>query len=256
MEANTVRIILFVAGILVIAGIYLFDRARKRRPRAPGLVRREPGANGIGGRGEPRPEAPDTALRGYREPLSDEELRAADLALDDETPAGRIEPEWNPDEEDLLVAAAEDPDLPTLIVQIHIIAPEGHEFHGGHLFAAAREVGLAHGDMRIFHRIENTPRGPKTLFSMANLVEPGVFEPDQARHFSTPGLVLFTQLPVAKDGLAVFSDMLFTAERLAAALGGDLYDETHVRLSKQAIADTRDRILEHRRQLQRILGGR
>jgi cell division protein ZipA len=50
--------------------------------------------------------------------------------------------------------------------------------------------------------------------------------------------------------MAIFSDMLFTAERLAATLDGELQDETHSALSKQTIEHLRGKIMEHRRQVQ------
>ena len=52
------------------------------------------------------------------------------------------------------------------------------------------------------------------------------------------------------DGLATLSDMLFSAERIAALLDGELQDETHSVLSKQTIEHMRSQILEHRRQVQ------
>ncbi len=264
MDANTIRIILFILGIIVIAGIYLFDRSRKRgAPTQAVSQRREP--TGLGDEnsddillGEvdspafhepPRAQSvgdasmaktpvtqeaePEAAI-----PVRDQVTRDLDIAVDDN--------DEDIDEAQLL--AAENPDLPTLIVQIHVIAHDG-EFPGEAVFAAVWDVGLEHGDMGIFHRYQNTPHGRKTLFSMANLVEPGTFDPENPG-FTTPGLALFTQLPVAKDGLAVFSDMLFTAECLAAALDGELYDESHSAMSRQTIAHIRERILEHRRRVQ------
>ncbi len=267
MDANTIRIILFLIGLLVIVAIYWLDRSRKRRAPIQAVPRRR------AARSSKREEHPpselsveedsllnDLATETHRAPLSEEELRAAAPVTPAVSPpdGGSVQPpndqlalelEDEPTEEDLL-SVADNPDLPTLIVQIHIMARDGNEFQGDQIFAAVRDVGLEFGDMDIFHRLYHAPRGTKTLFSMASLVEPGTFDPEHIETFSTPGLVLFTQLPVAKDGLAVFSDMLFTAERLAAALDGELYDETHSRLSKQTIAHVRDQILEHRRQVQ------
>jgi cell division protein ZipA len=68
--------------------------------------------------------------------------------------------------------------------------------------------------------------------------------------FSTPGLAFFAQLPGHGDSLAIFSDMLFTAQRLLAILGGELQDETHSALTKQTIEHIRSQIMEHRRLVQ------
>ena len=57
-------------------------------------------------------------------------------------------------------------------------------------------------------------------------------------------------MPGVEDGLVIYSDMLYTAERLLALLGGVLQDESHSALSKQQVEHTRDLILEHRRKVQ------
>jgi cell division protein ZipA len=68
--------------------------------------------------------------------------------------------------------------------------------------------------------------------------------------FSTPGLTLFAQLPGPGDSLAIFSDMLFTAQRLAAKLDAEMQDETHSALTKQTVEHIRSQIMEHRRLVQ------
>jgi len=102
--------------------------------------------------------------------------------------------------------------------------------------------------MNIFHR-QDSRYPDRVLFSVASLVNPGHFPFDDMQDFTTPGLMLFTQLPGVRDGLEIYSDMLYTANELAGLLGGTLQDETHSVLSKQTIQHTRDAILEHRRQL-------
>lgn len=149
-----------------------------------------------------------------------------------------------------------DPDLyaevPRKIIQINILARE-ENFSGELLFKAAKEVEMEFGDMEIFHRTDGQ-FGDQVLFSMANLVEPGTFPADAKKRktFESPGITLFTQLPTVRDGLAVYSDMLFTAERLAALLNAELQDSNRSALTKQAIEHTRESILEHKRQIQLI----
>jgi len=57
-------------------------------------------------------------------------------------------------------------------------------------------------------------------------------------------------LPGVQDGMAIYSDMLFTAERLASILDGKLQDDSHSVLSKQTIEHTREQILNYRSRLQ------
>lgn len=136
--------------------------------------------------------------------------------------------------------------VPRLIVQINVMSM-GEPFSLQQVKSVAREVELLHADMQIFHR--KTQDG-KTTFSMASLVEPGTFPLEDDPQFSTPGLILFTQLPGVQDGLAIYADMLFTAERLGVLLNAVLLDERRQKLTRQSIEHTREGILEHRRQIQ------
>jgi cell division protein ZipA len=128
--------------------------------------------------------------------------------------------------------------------------PRHGQFQGQELLYAVSETGLQFGDLNIFHfPNEGTPE-KEPLFSMANIVEPGSFDPDQMDDFLTPGLVLFAMLPGPKDGLTVFSEMLNTAEQLATLMDGEIKDESHSDLSKQTIEHMREEIQEYHRKLQ------
>ncbi len=137
-------------------------------------------------------------------------------------------------------------EVPRLIVQINVMHKD-RPFTAAKIQAAAAEVDLKYGEMNIYHR--ETDAG-QVLFSMASVVEPGTFPKGKDESFSTPGMTLFTQLPGARDGLAIYADMLFTAERLSAILDAVLQDERRHKLTKQSIEHTREGILEHRRQIQ------
>jgi cell division protein ZipA len=153
------------------------------------------------------------------------------------------------DDQDLQDAAA---DLPELIVQINVVAKKGQPFSGEQVLAAMEQVELRAGEHDIFHRLDSRTRGggkPKALFSVASMVEPGSFPLKKMKDFSTPGLILFAQLPGPRDGLLVYSDMLYVAERLARLLDARLKDEQRSTLTKQTIEHTRERIAEHKRQI-------
>lgn len=141
--------------------------------------------------------------------------------------------------------------LPIKIIQLNIV-PHDHagKFYGDDILCVVPEVGLELGDMDIFHHYGDAPEQQSALYSMANMVEPGVFPIDAMDNFSTPGLTIFARLPGPKDGLSIFADMLYTAEQLADLLDGELRDETHSALSKQTISHIREEIQEHHRQLQ------
>jgi cell division protein ZipA len=267
MDAELLRLLLLGAGVLLVIGIYAWDRykragrtmASKLRTKVEPSFRSRPRAD------SDRPHRGRDAAETRDADLLFEDLDPdADRAFDErEVAAGIDEPmmvpgadtdgdldfDFNPyDETDYLHP---DPDLddrtPRLILQIGIVA-KGAPFTGEQLQKAAEKVELVSGDMSIYHRYD-PQRDRQVLFSMASMVEPGQFPVEDMSGYSTPGLVLFTQLPGVRDGLAIYSDMLFTAERLATLLNADLEDESHSRLTKQSIEHTRSKIIEHRREL-------
>ncbi len=143
------------------------------------------------------------------------------------------------------------PALPIKIIQLNIV-PRDHAglFYGDDILCVAQDVGMDLGEMDIFHHYGDEQEKRQAVYSMASMVEPGVFPVDNMDSFSTPGLAIFASLPGPKDGLSIFADMLYTAEQLANLLDGELRDETHSALSKQTISHIREEIQEHHRQLQ------
>jgi cell division protein ZipA len=143
----------------------------------------------------------------------------------------------------------EEVDLPQKILQINIVPNEGR-FTGDDILCAVSDVKLEFGDWEIYHSFDPTSESEQPIFSLASMVEPGSFPLERMEAYSTPGLTLFARLPGPKDGLTTFSELLFTAERLATLLEGTLQDETHSDLSKQTIEHMREEIQEYHRQLQ------
>jgi cell division protein ZipA len=161
------------------------------------------------------------------------------FALDFDFAATEDEPEVEPE------VYEDNPDLPKKIVQINVMRKSG-PFSLAEIQRAAKEVDLYYGEMGIYHR---ETAAKHTLFSMASMVEPGTFPQGKKADFATPGLTLFAQIPGPRDGIAVFSDMLMTAERMATMLDAVLYDDTRSKLTRQSIDHTRDSIAEHLRKV-------
>ena len=270
MDSNGVRLILIVLGAALLVAIYLWDRfTRRSKGKAPRKLRRKPRERREPGVAGPAPDIDEA-----------DEWRVAAEPVDDEPPAAPPGPAQEPglfgrrkrtEKEPRLSAGAEttasgddrQPALPfdepapaaapvaeepPKILIINVVAKAAY-FRGPDLMRAAEEVGLEPGEWNIFHRPDDHPPH-QTLFSMASLVEPGSFPFGRMEGVSTPGLCLFTQLPGPRDGLAVYSDMLFSAERIAALLDGELQDETHQLLTRDKIERVREEILQHKRRLQ------
>jgi cell division protein ZipA len=114
---------------------------------------------------------------------------------------------------------------PQDVLVLHVVAKDGEQIQGAELLPCLLSLNFKFGDMDIFHRhLDNAGNG-KVLFSMANMLKPGVFDPDNMEQFSTEGVVLFMTLPCYGDAVMNFSIMLNSAEQLADDLDAVVLDE-------------------------------
>ncbi|MGH8580329.1 MAG: cell division protein ZipA [Gammaproteobacteria bacterium] len=129
---------------------------------------------------------------------------------------------------------------PQRIVSLYLTAPADYSYEGTALTEALKAVGMHHGDMGIFHHygVAGMSSGA-SLFSLANMVEPGSFEMNRIDQITTPGLVFFMQMPTAFDAPVVFELMLHTAQRLSELLGGELRDDSRNALEANKLAELR-----------------
>lgn len=113
------------------------------------------------------------------------------------------------------------------IVTLLIAEREGTSILGQKIHAALQAHGLAFGEHRIYHRLQDG----KAVFSVANLVKPGVLDPAEQQQFSTPGLAVFMVLPGPVRPQLALQDMLSTTQALAQALNAEVYDERRQRFT-------------------------
>jgi cell division protein ZipA len=130
------------------------------------------------------------------------------------------------------------------VVTLFVLAPGGVPFPGTFIMDAMSDAKLQYGDMQIFHYHETDGDGQRTLFSAANIVEPGTFDPDAIESFSTPGLVLFLTLPGPFDAVRAFDAMVEAARSLANSLKGTVCDATRSVLTNQTIGHMREDIID------------
>lgn len=131
-----------------------------------------------------------------------------------------------------------------MVIAFTIMAPEGRVFTGRAIKAALENHDLRFGEMQIFHKHSATSR-KQTLFSVANILDPGTLLPDKFVSMTTPGLLIFARLPGPVNGLALFDDMLDTARGMTEQLGGVLCDESRQPVRDEALEATRSKILNH-----------
>lgn len=239
MSATDMRIILFLAGLVVLALIYLFGR-----PQKPGQGKRTLFRKSTNGRVEPTlgidgavadddglPVIPGEQLELLGDRPAEEELI--------ELERGNGPRSRRPSRP--LVGAR--PDTPIeLIITLLVCARDGHVFRGSDLVVAAEKAGLEFGDRGIFHRMPAGERNAGPVFSMANMLKPGSFDMARIEHLETPGVTLFMALPGPLPALDAWDTVLPTAQRLAELLDGNLLDEKRGALGRQGIAHIRDQL--------------
>lgn len=265
MDSGYLRLILLVLGILFIAGIYLWDRGKHvdsrlfrkqslRRARRRDRERVEPNAH------DSEPEVADEALpevdsEALFEPLeTDSNDQQAQQPLhfsaQPDTGAPAAEAELSFSARTAFQEFEAGAKLPTKIIQVHLLA-RNSEIRGQMILDLCKELNLQHGEFKIFHRLD--PHTGKSIFSLANLVEPGNFDLEQMPDFHTQGLTLFTQLPAPVDSLTAFDEMMDAAKRIRYILGAEMQDATHSVMTAQSIEHERDAVMAYKQQLQLAL---
>ncbi|MEO0443771.1 MAG: cell division protein ZipA [Pseudomonadota bacterium] len=143
------------------------------------------------------------------------------------------------------------PKTPQDVLVMHVRAPKDGYFQGSDLLELILENELRYGEMDIFHRHADEEGEGPVLFSMANMVKPGVFDLHSFEEFSTVGLSFFLTLPSAGgDNMSAFDLMLQTARNIASVLSGELLDEQRSALTGQTIQHYRERVRDFSRKQQ------
>ncbi len=139
---------------------------------------------------------------------------------------------------------ADEPDevVPREYIVINVAARKGQTIAGPRLLKAMKNAGMKHGEMDIFHGLMPDSYRGRAMFSIANMVEPGVFKLEGINELVTPGVVMFMGLPSPMDNLECFEEMLATAHALAEEMDGRILDESHSAMTRQGEDAIRDRI--------------
>ncbi len=252
MDKDLFRLILLGLGVALVLAVYYWDRlrglfgGRAGTPRAQ-RVRGTPDVSGAVDDpfdadefvGEPRPvrrrdpviddEVPDVLASELEAIIRSEE--PADVLLDaPPPPAGESPVREAPPREEPPAAS------PPAVLALTLVASSG-SISGIRLRRVLTDHGLGLGSRGLFERIGEEGR---PLYSAANLVEPGLFDPLTLDGVSTPGLVLFQVLDGPGNHLEIFEVMLETARRLAERLDCALCDTRRKPLSESAIGLLRD----------------
>ena len=98
----------------------------------------------------------------------------------------------------------------------NVVAKEDTQLGGHELLQFFLTSGFRFGEMSIFHRHEHSDGTGPILFSIANMMAPGVFDPDNMEQFKSEGVSFFLTAPnTGIDVKASFEMMLRAVEQMA-----------------------------------------
>ena len=110
------------------------------------------------------------------------------------------------------------------ILKVFLRPKEEEIFRGMDILRSLNHVGMTFGEMGIFHKVVESDSGiVETLFSAANMYEPGSFNLQKIEAERCKGLVFFMELPTMIDDGVALETFLTTTEQVAKILDGTVY---------------------------------
>ena len=123
---------------------------------------------------------------------------------------------------------------------INICAEGDRQFRGPEVLRVIEGSGMRYGDLRVFHGPDSDDGEP--LFSIANIVKPGVFDLENMQSFQTRGLTMYMNVPRCKKPGDVFARMSYVANKIATNLGGEMRDQNNNPLDDKSIQQIRKQV--------------
>jgi len=125
------------------------------------------------------------------------------------------------------------------IIVLYILPKPDCSLAGAQINSSAQAMGLRFGEMNIFHYMDGT----RSVFSLANMLEPGSFDADTIHDLKTTGLTVFMQIH-AGDPLDDLTEMLQRSYQLAGLLDARLCNHKREPLTEQDAENYRTQVSE------------
>lgn len=130
-----------------------------------------------------------------------------------------------------------------LFIPLTLMAKAGRQLSGETIQQATAAASLLLKDDGIYRfEVKDAQGYLQPLLGLANILEPGSFDPTQMSHFATPGLVLYLHLPAPIEARMAFETLIDIGQKLEALLEAELCDETRSVLTKQTIGHLKEKV--------------
>ena len=128
----------------------------------------------------------------------------------------------------------------------NVVAVEGVEVSGHELLQFFLTAGFRFGEMSIFHRhLHSNGTGP-VLFSIANMMAPGIFEPENMEQFRSQGVSFFLTAPNNKINIKqAFDMMLLAVEQMAEEFDCVVLNEQREPMTETQFRSYHERLLRY-----------
>lgn len=125
------------------------------------------------------------------------------------------------------------------IIVLYILPKPDQTLAGSQVNSSAQAMGLSFGEMNIFHYMDNN----RSVFSLANMLEPGSFDADTIHELKTTGLTIFMQIQ-GDDPLDDLTEMLQRSYQMAGLLDARLCNHKREPLTEQDAENYRAQVSE------------
>lgn len=131
------------------------------------------------------------------------------------------------------------------IIMLYILPKLDGVFQGSQINSSVQAMGLKFGDMNIYHYSKpiehadeadvSAERPSRMVFSLANMHEPGFFDPETIHEITSTGLIVFMQInpSAGVDALDDLTEMLQRSYQVAGLIDGRLCNHKQQPLTEQ-----------------------
>ncbi|NOQ88305.1 MAG: hypothetical protein GQ550_05215 [Gammaproteobacteria bacterium] len=125
------------------------------------------------------------------------------------------------------------------IIVLYILPKPDQSLAGSQINSSAQAMGLSFGEMNIFHYMDNN----RSVFSLANMLEPGSFDASTIHDIKTTGLTVFMRIQ-GDDPLDDLTEMLQRSYQMAGLLDARLCNHKREPLTEQDAENYRTQVSE------------